>query len=256
MMRLSRQGRQARLSRVSGAIGGGGGGGGLAGAIEALSPPAYWKLDDAATEFASSGTTSVTAGGLVGSPTFQGQAGPDGGSYVVMSSGNYILIPTHTEVEATTSKTVCFAYRATSDLATAYFLFKGARYTREYTVAAVSGYSVALFRSASQTIYRNRSSAVAGTENQWNFVVATINRDAQPEIWANSTTKLTGSSQAAAGTAPTARPEGLMVGAFQGLATTYFLAGAMAHLAVFEGVLSDAQIEGLITAAVDEGWTV
>lgn len=260
VQRSSRSGRAERSSR-SRSSGGGPVSDALATAVLALSPDAYFKLDDAAAPFVNSGALSDTAtvpAAHTNGVTAQGIAGPDGADYVEFAaSASALSFPDANEYSPLANAagiSVSLLYRPADVSGFKYLAAKAANTTadREWSVARNDDkITVSRFRSTGVT-YAGRTSGAGLAAGQWAFITILFAQFGFPSIYINgvqSHATIVGIS----GSPSSAGPAPVNIGAFR----DDFAGdpgGDIAHVAIFPGQLTGTQITDLATAAETDGW--
>jgi hypothetical protein len=234
-------------------------------AILALNPLGYWKLNE------SSGTTAIDYSGNGRNGTYSGTvtvgafAGPDGGVYPTFTAGQ-VTIPDNDAWSFTTAgKSIFMLTRPTTLGNNRLLIRKGIDGSREWlfrqqTSVSGGGYTIQLatLRSTSQgSGVRSTESVGPGVlPSVWNGNVTTtdgIVNTSLMKFYRNSAIPM--QNAASVLTNGYANLGGDMVIGNDPLASQEFI-GQIAHVAIFNGVLTNAQVRTIMNAAQFEGWIV
>lgn len=233
------------------------GGAQLPGAILALSPLGYWKLND------TSGTTAVDSSGNGRNGTYSGsfslasKSGSDGGLYTDFTGG-HVEIANDFVWSANNSNGLTWFAIAFPDTVSASRMFiisKGGSGSAKYEWQlnlATTGVSVAYFTGAGATISTASTTTGLITQSQWNVIAAngpTPSVSCDFDIFINSTTDVAG-SPSSTGSGYSADTSPVRIAARADNAATVF-DGGLAHVAVFA---TEINIATLFAAADADGW--
>ena len=234
----------------------------LSAAITALSPVAYFPLDDASDPAVDQGSRLVNFT-TVGSPTFANLAGPDGNNYVTLpgTGDNWFTLPDAADlgIDYATGKTFVLAFAPDSVVnGLSLFCKMEVSMPRDYFYYAPPGtdeVTVIACRSDTANTYFQAETVNPVTLGQWNLMVFRVNTDGTQSCFLNSGTNDLG--------VPSIDRQGprqengssiFCLGALDKFAG-YRHDGGLAHFAMFNTALSDTDIGSIFTSGIAEGWT-
>lgn len=239
----------------------------LATTITGLSPVGYWRLSDAASPPQdssgnarhASATTSVTYRNTAG-----GGAAVDAvSSYPTLVAASHIPVADNNVwTPGASGLTIFFLTRPTSLLASRAFVFKGAASNYEWQIeqAATGRIQMSLFNASGSTALRSTASPDnTVVTNIWQAFCITVsgNTDAANiELYKNSNVALTKAANSSAGAGTVTNGTGVLSLGDRPDFNTFAQVGSMAHIAIFTGVLSGANIQSIMDAARNDGWIV
>lgn len=259
--RLSRYG--ARPTRAGGPVGGGGGGGDISAAILALGPVLYAKHDDPAVggpETIVDYSTNANNGTATNSDALmQLQAGPDGNLYMegngIRNANNYVSFPNISAYPDNTGAMSVFCLAKATDLSLN---------TREDIAYSSNLWFFGRFFNRLQffTLNASATSAQGATAvddqfvlNEWVGLAATVGDPADVttfKLFANSGTPVT-DDDSTVGAPNTGAASNIFTHVYHGSSYDPFH-GAIAHFAVFDKELTEAEVAGLMSEASAAGW--
>lgn len=233
----------------------------LASAILALSPAGYWKLDDAVSPPQDSSGNARHAGATTGA-TYRTTPGDGVGAYMTLPSTNKIPVTNNNAFEINTAPGLTFFFlaRPTAVPSSVYntFVCVGSG-SWEYAIQHQTNGAIHAFTmqgASGNLVTRSETAAATVTLNQWQAICVTISditSAATINIYKNSGTPLAKTVVVGSGSAPAANGAVMQIGAETSVSTKGMI-GSMAHFAVFPGVMSDANIGTIMTAADASGW--
>ena len=231
----------------------------LADTILALSPVGYWKLDEASGITITDHSANANHGVLEGTGgTHQGADG----FFLFAGTGNRVIIPDHNGYSINTAGGLTAFYLYQAPYAGAQWgqvFCKGAfNSTSEWAVErynALAGLQRATVYAPNAIVQQSEEGGAAVATGQWYARAVTFGsttHGGKPLIHQNSTTPFATTTRTlGASTAYANGTGGLGLGGRIGTGGGYN--GGLAHMALFPGVLSSAQIQSLIDAATSEG---
>lgn len=250
---------RAFLTSLAARGSGGGGSPNLEAAVLALSPVAYYKLDDAGPTFIdSSGNGRDGVGTNV---TAQGQAGP-GGSYAVFgTAGSQVSIADNDAFSGGPKSFVFLARAGTLDTQNT-IIQKGLTATYTLCEWAIDSTNVdgrvalSVLRANGAVVVRRETAAAGGiTANTWRLIVVTVNTMgshlATVHLYRDGT-NVNGTNSQGANTS--ANLGGAVLIGNRTDVAGYQFNGALAHMAIINSELSAGQVTALAAAAATDGW--
>jgi hypothetical protein len=220
----------------------------------------WFKLDDASGPLVDYGSRGVNAT-VVGAPSFQFNAGPDGNSYINFGANdfNYANVPDAADlgITAATGKTFFAAYYNTSWAGNRTIISKmqtGA--DRDYAMfvvaAGASKQSFRIYQDAGTSAYSAVEVTTTKSLDAWHFMAVRVNTDGTIDMWHDSTTEAHALLTAPTGTAEQNGTADVWIG---NMPFTGYNAYALAHVAIVEGAMNTVDVQTIMQAAIDEGWT-
>lgn len=244
----------------------GGGGNALETAILALTPVGYWKLDETSGTAATDLSGNGYHGTYTGTYTLAGNTGDDSTGYVDLGGG-YITISDQDDFSIVTTGELTVIALVNPDSVSGttrqFIASKGS--ADNYEWAQHLNFSVA--NRLESNIWGYTGSTYSGerlssalTAGAWHLVGwstnsvtfgdrHTVYRDS--DIPATTTGFTSGSTPA-----PANRAAPVIIGQRGDFPTGQSWMGGIAHVAIFASKLGDAQVSGIRTAALSDGWTV
>ena len=240
----------------------------LSAQITALSPQHYYKFNEASGSAIDYGSLAINAT-AVGTPSYRQVAGPDGDSYAgwpgsfdgftaVVSTGQWHLASATGE-----TITVCAAVRPTTwnfgGSVRPNILIFGDSVPRFWRFGDGFGAGDLFLQQfdntpAEKTRYSVESTSVFTTA-VWHFVVGRLKRSVASDFWIDTSTERAQQGFSEFSTIPEYQGGTQLNLGHWPPDSTYDWRGQMAHMAIWNGALSDDNILALINAARNNGWT-
>jgi hypothetical protein len=233
----------------------------LRAAIVGLTPVGYWPLYDLASppQDASGNARHASATTNV---TYRAVAGGGPGMYpTIPLNGTIPVADNNVWTPGASGMTIFFITRPTALGASKVFVSKFNTGAYEWAIEqqGSSGVIQAAITSSAGVYIRSTTSPINTVVlNTWQAYCVTIsgNTDAATiTLYKNSNTAIAGTSTASAGAGTVANGTALLgLGYRQDIPATLGLVGSLAHVAIFTGVLSGANIGTIMNAADADGW--
>lgn len=226
-------------------------------AILALGPVGYWPLDEAAGSTATDQSGNGRNGTYTGTYTLQGQDG------LATFNGGYVNIPDNDAFTINTAEggRTVFALCKPTSLPTGrkFVVTKGAASNYEweldlYDTQKVS--SIIMDPAGAVLMYEEKPGVVTTAWQGIAFASPAVVKNARFSLYRNSGTALASTQVPQTGSpAAYANGTGPVRIAHRGdLAADQNFVGAIGHVAIFPGRLTDSQVGTIMTAAANEGW--
>lgn len=231
----------------------------LAETIAGLSPAGYWKLDEESGTDAIDTATAGNDGTYSGTYTLADTAGPDA-NYVTFGGGRVTVPDADNLSPGASGFTVVALIKrsgSTEDVIAAKTSGTTAAEYQFFTNSAGKLQMTILGNGSTNTVLQleqSNSSPLADTD--WHVVAFTTpNRTAgtRGKLFVDSGTSLASSQLVATSGTFTATTSDLTIG-IRELSSASPFAGSIAHLAIWQSGLSDANIASIVSAATADGW--
>jgi Concanavalin A-like lectin/glucanases superfamily len=230
-------------------------------AIVGLTPVGYWRLDDLASPPQDSSGNARHASATA-NVTYRAVSGGGPGMFpTIPLNGTTPVADNNVWTPGASGMTIFFLTRPTALGASKVFLSKFNTGAYEWVIEqqGASGAIQAAITSSAGVYIRSTVSPINTVViNTWQAYCVTIsgNTDAATiTLYKNGNTAIAGTSTASAGAGTVANGTALLgLGYRQDIPATLGLVGSLAHVAIFTGVLSGANIGTLMNAADADGW--
>lgn len=230
---------------------------GIGETINNLAPVGYWPLNETSGSTVNDESGNGYDGTYVGSPTLADRTGPDGGSYVQIDTDKYASIPDEDVFSTVTGPGLSIAMLVYSDSlshdqqnlirkAEEWFIFS------EQNTGQLSWRQItSTGNTAAQLNFTDKNISVG----QWHLVIVTAENQlntAEMNLYLDSTTPATGTALVGVGNSSN-RATAVEFGRNTGFSTNEFI-GNMAHVAIWDRVLTGTEIAQLVASAQSNGW--
>lgn len=242
----------------------GGGGGGasdvLAFAINALSPIAFWKFDETSgttvTDYAENGQDLTYTN--TGSISLASVAGPKGTNHALFNSTSgtgYAVGAADTDLSLVLNSGISFVQMLYGTNLSGN-LWGGLRKGNEYQFRGFSTTNMnwELEQTGSPKLGIGVSPTI--TQNEWFLAYGAtgVDNTVRPTILGRNVDELTPYTNTGSGSGGGSAPNGITIGQIFLSPTLYYWRGAIAHTAIFPGVLTQSNFDSIISAAQADGW--